>query len=467
MTMNFRTTFKLLSLVAASLPLNAAAGVTLPSFFSDGMVLRHDSQVKIWGWAKPHEPVKLSASWTGDVYTTEGDADATWSVVIPTPSPSSQPYTITIEGYNRLQINNVAIGEVILCAGQSNMEWSVGAGIEGKDALVAQSANDDVRMFNVDYRSADRELIDLSGRWQVASPSSVPSFSAIGYVIARRLNAALGIPVGVINSSWGGTPIEAWTPSEAYEMCDYLNSQNKLLGPNEWGPTRPGAIYNAMIAPLSGYKISAIAWYQGEENTKNPQAYTDMMYALVNGFRQIFDAHQHVVYAQIAPYNYGSGNGAAIRERQRRAMDIPNSSMVVIGQYGNPDDIHPRKKIEAGELFASALLHDVFGRTEYAYASPVLKDVQYSKGKAYVSFANADGLHVQGAKSPNLFEVAGVDGVFHQAKARLLKDGRVEVTAKEVKTPVAVRYAWADAAMPNLFNASGRDASIFTTQEVF
>lgn len=458
MSKHILTTILLSFFVAFS----ANANVSLPAVFADNMVLRQNSKVKIWGWAKPKEPISVTTSWNGQTATTEGAPDATWSVWVDTPAGNNDSHTIKIQGYNAIDITNVMIGEVFLCSGQSNMEWSVGAGVVGKDSLVAQAVQSNIRMFTVDYRTADAPCHDVSGRWVVTSPAAVQGFSAIGYVMARRISGELNVPVGIINSSWGGTPIEIWTPSLAYEMCDYLRTANNLLTQGEWGPCRPGQAYNAMIAPMGGYALSGIAWYQGEENTRNPDAYTDMMYSLVNGFREIFGQDVPFVYAQIAPFPYWANTGVEIRERQRRAMAIPQSAMVVIGDLGDTTDIHPRRKIEAGERFANAMLNTVYGKTEFEYAAPLFEKMEVVKNKAIVTFANAEGLHCKGAKQPDWFEVAGDDGVFHLAKAKL-KGNTVELTSPKVKQPKNVRYAWEDTAMPNLYNKIGVQASCFNT----
>lgn len=449
--------------------------VTLPSIFSDGMVVEQNSDIKVWGWCKPKEPIKVTASWDGVTIETEGAPDATWSVTLHTPVGSMDTYEIEVAGWGTHVIRNVMVGEVILCAGQSNMEWSVGAGFLGKDSVVAQATQHDIRMFHVDYRTSETPNHDVTGSWVVTTPQSVGSFSAIGYFIACKMERELGVPVGIINSSWGGTPIECWTPKEAYDNCDRLRSVNEQLSQGEWGPCRPGRIYNAMIAPIKDYKIKGVAWYQGEENTNNPSAYTDMMFALVNEWRYAMgNDNLPFVYAQIAPYNYNSGRGVMIREHQRRALAIPGTVMVVIGELGDTTNIHPRHKVEAGNRMANAVLNHIYGKTDFRYEAPLLNEIKYQGNKAIVTFYNDNGLNVKNGKSPNLFEIAGTDGKFYPANAKLIvkKAGKekhyyVEVTSKKVKAPVAVRYAWSDTAWPNLYNANGVQASCFTSLEEF
>lgn len=456
----------LLTLAALALP-SLAGAATLPALFADHMVLQQNTTIKVWGWGKPKEPIAVVASWAeGDTIRTEGAPDATWSVMLQTPEGSMDTYTIDVLGWGDRHIADVMVGEVLLCSGQSNMEWSVGAGFEGSDKVTAEANEDHIRMFKVDYRTSEVPLHDVSGQWAVATPQSVGNFSAIGYMVAKQLSEATGMPVGVVNSSWGGTPIECWTPALSYEMCDYLRSANDELHQGEWGPCRPGRIYNAMVYPFADYKFAACLWYQGEENTANPKAYTDMFYTFAAGYRDLFGANLPIIYAQIAPYEYGSGRGVEIRERQRRAMGVDNTAMVVIGELGDPQNIHPQKKVEAAQRFGSALLKLAYGRTDLHYEAPLFESAEYVKNKAIITFSNAEGLHTADGKAPDMFEVAGADGVFRAAKAKIVK-GRVELTCPTVKAPTMVRYAWADAAMPNLRNAYGVQASCFSTQDDF
>ncbi len=431
------------------------------------MVLQQNTTIKVWGWGKPKEPVRLVASWApNDTVVTEAAPDATWSLELTTPKGSQTAHTIEISGWGQWRIENILVGEVIVCSGQSNMEWSVGAGCEGKDALVAGATDSNIRMFNVAYRTAEAPTHDVTGSWIVASPATVSQMSAIGYVIARRVKEAQGVPVGVVNTSWGGTPIECWTPAEVYEHEARLNAVNQELKQGEWGPCRPGRIYNAMVAPLTNVRARCLVWYQGEENSNNPSAYADMLRAFVESWRKAFNNPMPVVYAQIAPYDYGNGNGVKIREHQRRAMDISGSAMVVIGDLGDPTNIHPQKKIEAGNRMADAVLKTVYGHSELSYEAPLFDSMTISGSKAIVTFNNADGLHLTSGKEPDSFEICGEDGQFVTAQAKL-KSNQVTVWAKQVKKPVAVRYAWTDSAMPNLSNAAGIQASCFTTQEEF
>ncbi len=467
---NLKTITVALAALLATLAANA--NVALPAVLSDGMVLQQNSKVKLWGWAKPYEVVSIKASWDTTTYKVNPTPLATWSVEIPTPAATSTPQSIKFNGYNSITISDILIGEVILCAGQSNMEFSPSWGMIGGDSLVAQANQPDIRMFRVDYRTSTTPNHDLSGKWQHTTPQAAVNFSAIGYVLACKLRSVLNCPVGIVDASWGGTPIEAWTPAEVFADPEF-KAINDRLSEVTWGPVRPALGYNAMVAPLADYKFHAVAWYQGEQNCENADAYCRLLQNLVAQWRQkLYDAANiPFVYAQIAPYKYDDpGMAVVVRDQQRQAAAlIPNSGLVVIGELCDLADIHPKRKVEVGNRFADALLTEAYGKPGFDYKAPLFKEAKLNKkGNAVVvSFSNAQGLHVSGnAKTADWFELAGSDGVFHPAVGKIQKDGTVVVSSKQVKKPEAVRYAWADDAFPNLAGKNGVQASCFGPQPV-
>lgn len=468
--MNILNPMRLVASMAASLMAASAAwaNVSLPAVISDGMVLEQNSTVKLWGWAKPYEEVSITTSWDGKTYKASPDPLAQWSVEVTTPAGSDTPFSIEFKGYNTVVVSDVLIGEVILCSGQSNMEFQPSWGMEKKDSLMAQARQDDIRMFRVDYRTAPVPSHNVSGMWLHTTPQNAESFSVIGYVMACKLRRELGVPVGIVDSSWGGTPIECWTPAAVYEANPALKELNDKLSVTTWGPVRPGLIYNAMVAPLMNYRFRAVAWYQGEQNCENAEGYSQMLQELVKSWRAgLYDGRDiPFIFAQIAPYKYDTpGMAVVVRDQQRLASAaIAHSGLVVIGDLGDLKDIHPRRKVEAGNRFADAVLSEAYGKEGFAYKAPLFQSAALAKGgkSVIVSFANAQGLHLtDGGKTADWFELAGADGVFHKAVGKIAKDGAVVVSSKEVKAPVAVRYAWADDAWPNLSNKSGVQASCF------
>ncbi len=467
----------LLTVIAVCATSAGFANVTLPSVLSDGMVLEQNTTVKIWGWAKPYERVTVKTSWDGKEYTADPSPRAEWSVEVSTPAGSATSHSIEVTGYNKLTISDVLVGEVILCSGQSNMEfqpsWSMWDGYAPKDSLLSQATQDDIRMFRVDYRTSATPNHDASGCWVRTTPENALSYTVIGYVLACKLHAQLGVPVGIVDSSWGGTPIESWTDNTLFDGNEHLTSINNRLTEVSWGPVRPGLIYNAMIAPLANYRFKAVAWYQGEQNCENADAYCELLKTMVGNWRSAFYKGDDLpfVFAQIAPYHYDEpGMAVVVRDQQRlAASQISNSALVVIGNLGDLKDIHPRFKVEAGNLFANALLTLAYGKDGFHYAAPTLSSARLAKGgkSVEVSFADSKGLHVVGkGKKADWFELAGDDGVFHKAEGRIMKDGSVLVSSKEVSRPKSVRFAWADDAWPNLENADGLQASCFGAVQV-
>ena len=459
----------LLAVVPAAL---SSANVSLPAVISDGMVLQQKSKVKLWGWAKPYETVSITTSWDTTTYKVNPTPHAEWSVEIPTPAATDKPQTITFKGYNEIRVSDILIGEVILCAGQSNMEFSPSWGMIGGDSLLAQATQPDIRMFRVDYRTSITPNHDVSGRWQHTTPQAANNFSAIGYVIACKLRTILKCPVGIVDASWGGTPVETWIPAEPFANPE-MKAINDRLAEVSWGPVRPALGYNAMVAPLANYKFHAMAWYQGEQNCENAESYSLLLQTLVSSWRKTFyDAGQiPFIFAQIAPYKYDTpGMAVNVRDQQRIAADlIPNSGLVVIGELADLKDIHPKRKVEAGQRFANALLTEAYGMTGFDYKAPLFKSATLTKkgDAAVVTFANAEGLHIEGKnKTADSFELAGADGVFHPAVGKLQKDGTVVVSSKAVKAPKAIRYAWADDAMPNLAGKNHIQASCFGPQQL-
>ncbi len=460
----YKRIFSLLAL--ASVAIMGKANVTLPSLISDGMVLQQDSKVKLWGWSRACEPIKIVASWAkNDTIKTAGSTDAAWCVELQTPKASQDSYQIEFFGYNYVIVKDIMIGEVILCSGQSNMEYPVigWSNYPGRDSLIAAAQHSDIRMFTVENRTSDVPQLDFQGSWQQTTPESVKNFSAIGYVLATRLNKELNVPVGIINSSWGGTPVECWIDKQEYDSDSRAAELSKNVKPSPWGPYKPSYIFNAMIAPLTNYKIAAWAWYQGEQNCEfNYDAYAELLQSYAKCMRRNFaNSNLPFVFAQIAPYKYG-GTGVIVRDQQRIAAGkIDNSALVVIGELGDTADIHPTLKIPAGERFANALLNIAYNKKDALYAGPIFKKAELNKKNVIVSFDNNDGLRTRnGSKSVDSFELAGEDGVFYPAKASI-KNGQVVVSCSKVKAPKSIRFAWDDIAMPNLTNKAGVQASCF------
>ncbi|NDI98405.1 sialate O-acetylesterase [Flavobacterium sp. LaA7.5] len=444
---------------------NAMANITLPAFFADNMVLQRNTTIKIWGWANPKEEIKLTANWTKDTYTITGNNEAYWEIEIPTTNAGG-PYTINIKGYNQITLNNVMLGEVWLCSGQSNMEWTPSAGIDNAEAEIAAANYPNIRLFTVGKMSSQYPQLDVKGNWQVCTPETMQYFSAVGYFFAKTLKDELkNVPIGIINSSWGATAAEVWMPA-AYIAKDPVLTEaaTKIPAESEWCPVKPGYTYNAMIYPLVGYKLAGVLWYQGETNTGS-SVYNKTLGGLINAWREAWQDNFPFYYVQIAPFNYegGSYQGVNMRDAQRRLLnESTNTGMVVISDVSTTDDIHPRNKKPVGERLANLALSEHYKIDKGIVNSPLFKNAEIAGKKITVHFNYADGLYCK-SKTSALFEVAGEDGVFYPATAKI-KGNTVIVTSKKVNKPAQVRYAWHNTAQADIFNKANLPASSFTAQ---
>jgi sialate O-acetylesterase len=454
----------LLTIFVLSVFLQAThANISLPEIFSDNMVLQQKSEVTFWGWAKTGEKVVLKADWLDSELSVTANNQGTWKLVVRTPSAGG-PYTISLKGYNEITLENVLIGEVWICSGQSNMEWSAQSGIINGEEEIKNANYPEIRLFTVNQSTSHFPQDHFTGSWTECTPETMRTFSAIGYFFARKLYRELGVPIGIINSSWGGTPAEAWMPEEVIRKDAFLREAAAKQVPVPWGPVEPARIYNAMIAPMIPFRIAGAIWYQGEANTINAYAYKELLEGLIKSWRNKWNYDFPFYYAQIAPYRYGNNfDGVAVRAAQRRALELPNTGMAVLSDIGDTTNIHPKNKLDAALRLANLALNRYYKPGSIEDSGPLFREMTIEKNKAIISFDHSEGLHAVGDKL-TYFEIAGDDKVFYPAEAKI-KGEQVIVQSKMVKSPVAVRFAWRNTATPNLFNGADLPASCFTTEQ--
>lgn len=452
-----------LAVVVLSVFLNVThASISLPEIFSDNMVLQRNSVVTIWGWAKTGEPVVVRTDWTDTEVTTKADNQGTWKITIKAPGAGG-PYNIHIKGYNELTLKNVLIGEVWVCSGQSNMEMSAQSGIINGEEEIKNANYPEIRFFTVSQATSHYPQDHFKGEWTSCTPETMKPFSVIAYFFARKLHKELGVPIGVINSSWGGTPAEAWMPEEVIQKDDLLREAAAKQKPVPWGPVEPARIYNSMISPMIPYRIAGVIWYQGESNTINAYAYKEILSGLIKSWRSKWDNEFPFYFVQIAPYTYGNNfQGVEVRDAQRKVLEVPNTGMVVVSDVGDTTNIHPKNKLDPAIRLANIALNRYYKTETIEDSGPLFKDITIEKNKAIISFDHSEGLHIIGDKLI-CFEVAGSDKVFYPADAKI-KGQQVIVTSKNVKSPVTVRFAWSNTATPNLFNGANLPASCFKTE---
>lgn len=436
------------------------AKVVLPTIFADHMVLQRNSAVLLWGWGDIYEEIIITTEWDNKEYIVKTPLTIKWKLQITTPEAGG-PFIIKVKGKdNEIILKDVMIGEVWLCSGQSNMEWSANAGIDDAEEEIKNADYSNIRFFTVAKRTSETEQDELTGSWVTCNPETMQDFTAIGYFFARRLQEKMDIPIGIVDTSWGATSAEVWTPKSVFENNSYLNEQAKKISKNKWAPVKPSILYNAMIHPIKDFKIAGALWYQGESNVQNAESYEELFSAMIYSWRESLGYDFPFYYVQIAPYNYNEiEQGVAIRNEQRKALEVPNTAMVVVSDICKVDNIHPENKQDVGLRLANIALKEQYDIFKGEVYGPLFKEIKNIGSKVEVLFDHAEGLNFKGKKGTH-FEIAGADGIFHKAKARI-KNNKVLLSSNEVKNPVNVRFAWNNTALPNLFNEVGLPASSF------
>lgn len=442
----------------------------LPSIISDHAVLQQSSDVKLWGWASSGWPVKISCSWnpTDTVFAQPGK-DCAWSATVKTPKAGDATYFITfISGQQKLTIHDILIGEVWLCSGQSNMEYNFSwpQGVLDAGDAVAQSANKNIRFFQVARAYNNYPQTDCGGEWKVCSPETVKSMSVVGYFFGKKLNEVTKSPVGLIASYWGGTCVQAWIPGHVLEQDTELAKMAAKVKPVSWAPVESSVIYNAMLYPLIPYRIAGTIWYQGEANTDNPEDYGKLFAGLIKGWREVFKNDFPFYFVQIAPWSgYGGISAALLREQQEATLSLPKTGMVVVGDLvDNVKDIHPRIKREVGSRLINMVLKEQYGVNDLQPYFPHFASFSVKKNKAIVTVTSIGKLSCKD-KEITSFQIAGEDKKFYPATALIDKKGAIIVSAKEVAVPVAVRYCFTNDGMPNLFDVNGLPLLPFRTDK--
>ncbi|UCS91767.1 sialate O-acetylesterase [Echinicola marina] len=447
---------------------SAKSEIWLPSIISDNMVLQQKSKAVIWGWSShTTEKIVVTGSWNNQPVETFAH-HGKWSLELPTPSYGG-PFTISIKGHKEIVLENILIGEVWLCSGQSNMQWSANNGFDNAEEEVKAANYPNIRFFNIPIHGTSSPQENTPGVWNSCTPETMREFSAVGYFFGRELNEQMDIPVGLINSSWGGTPVEIWTPEKEVEDPGLLKEASLLIGENNWYDRRPGFAYNAMIHPIAPFSIAGFLWYQGESNRQNAAYYYKTFPMLIASWRKQWGNDDlPFYYVQIAPFDYENNNSedlaaAIVRDAQLKTMDeLDHTGMVVTNDIGNLKNIHPGNKQEVGRRLALWALSKTYGLSDEDPSGPLFKSMQIKKNKALVTFEHTSGgLQAEG-KEIREFYIAGEDRQFYPAKAKI-KGDMVELSSKEVKAPVAVRFAFSDIALPNLFGKNGLPASAFRT----
>ena len=501
-----------LVLLVFTLATPRASGLELAAQFGDHAVLQREVPLVVWGWGEPGE--RVTVAFKAQQAEATADEDGRWEVRLEPEPASAEPAELRVQGNAAsATASDVLVGEVWLASGQSNMAWSVRKS-DDAEAVMAAADRPLVRQLTVPRRASDRAMDRVDAAWQVASPETVGDWSAVAYHFGVRLHEALGVPVGVMNVSWGGTPIDAWIPVEGMERVEatrdfaevarlrdptseahaqradaYLEAVDGWLDaakaarrqgesmspapefPEEIAPSQThrarSVLYKGMMHAVAGTPIRGAIWYQGESNHAEGDLYFEKTRALLAGWRSAWGMPEMPYYfVQLAPFQYGDEAETvlpgfwAVQERIDR--ELPHTGMVVINDIGNVDDIHPGNKHDVGQRLANLALSETYGVGDLVARSATVSGSRAVGETFEITFDHVgEGLETRDGKAPDSFEVTGEDGQWVAAEARITGPATLTLTSPEVKSPVAARFAWSKTASPNLVNSAGLPTGAF------
>jgi len=476
------------------------ADVKLPAIFNDHMVLQRNAPIRIWGWAEVGEEVSVTLG--GKTKTTTANSTEKWQVTL-AEIGLGEAMTLTVRGNNTIKLQDVVMGEVWICSGQSNMEWSFQRNVINKEAEIAAADYAQIRLITVPHKTAHMPQADFEGQWTPCSPETVEPFSAVGYFFGRTLHKELNVPVGLISTNWGGTRVEAWTSTgdleqlpaarpvleRWQEMCaaydpdealkNWEKAAAKAKAENKRVPRRPtdprtsphhpANLYNGMIAPLAPLSLRGAIWYQGESNVGRAYQYRELFPLMIRNWRRDFqNPDMPFGFVQLAPFNYGGDRDGALAELWEAQVmtlkNLRNIGMAVTTDITTLNNIHPPNKQDVGLRLGLWALGTIYGE-RIVYSGPIYQGSERHGNAISISFAHTgSGLTTRDSQTPDSFAIAGADREFHPATAEIV-GSRIIVSSGQVKEPVAVRFAWSNTAEPNLMNREGLPASPFRTDD--
>ncbi|MGY5355631.1 sialate O-acetylesterase [Wenyingzhuangia sp. IMCC45467] len=471
---------KLLTIVVACLfsVITMHAEIKLPALFTDNMILQQESNVPIWGWANKHEKLTISTSWDAKEYQVKADKLGKWKTNLTTPKAGG-PYMIMVSNGSEIKtINNVLVGEVWLCSGQSNMEMPLkgfpGQPVIGGNDEIVRSTNKNIRLITVPRATVLSPKEDFKGQWEVAGPQTTGGFSATAWYFGSLLQEVLQVPVGLIHVSYGGSNVEAWMNKEMLEDFENTLPLPKTESDLKSNPNRvPTTLFNGMLSPVIGYGIKGAIWYQGESNYERPFEYKDLFKKMVGSWRELWNQGAFpFYYAQIAPFDYArfhpldnleKYNSAYLREAQLQASkEISNSGMAVLMDVGEEISIHPMDKEKGGKRLAYLALAKTYGLEGFEYESPVFRSIEIIESTVILSFDNIPNGITSFWKEVKGFEIAGENKVFYPAQA-IVRTKSVILSTPKVAKPIAVRYLFKNYVKAELFSGGGLPISSFRT----
>jgi sialate O-acetylesterase len=484
---------------------SAWSDVRTPNIFGDSMVLQRGISLPVWGMADPGE--KVTVTFAGNSSATITGKDGRWIVRL-RKMDAGGPYELKITGKNSLSFKDVLVGDVWVCSGQSNMWWQIGL-MKGIDQEIASADYPEIRYFSTNLVSKEEPQFDFPGnnlQWKLCSPETVKNFSAIAYYFGKAIRQDIGVPIGLIHTSWGGSVAEAWTRIDALKSkpelrplvedldgvkaaypkakeeydrkyAEFAKTQGKKpsgemplapRGPNErdW----PSGLFNAMLTPMIPYGIRGVIWYQGESNSVRAWQYRTLFPVMIKDWRSAWNQGDFpFIYVQIANWKTSTipvegtwGSWPELREAQLMALSTPNTGMAVTIDIGDSTNIHPNNKWDVGRRLALSALHVAYGQN-IAYSGPIYRSMKKDGNRIRLRFDHDDGGFTTHAGEPlQGFTIAGKDRIFYPASASI-SGNEVIVSSEKVLKPVSVRYGWEDNPTCNLYNNAGLPASPFRT----
>ncbi|NDC62913.1 MAG: sialate O-acetylesterase [Planctomycetia bacterium] len=501
----------LLAIALAAMPwaASARADVWLNAMFGDHMVLQQGLGNRVWGRAEPGESVTVTLG--TQTHATTAAADGSWQVLLDPVEEYGGPHTLTVKGTNTISFNDVLIGEVWVCAGQSNMQWSID---QSKDADLEKAAAryPNIRLLTVPNVGTQEPQRTFNGRWVECSPETVGKFSAVGFHFGRQLHQTLGVPVGLVNNAWGGSAAEAWVKRETIAANEKLvplverwvkkereieaakaeypdrlaawkvevekaRAEGQRLPAQPLDPERemagnqrPGNIHSGVLTPSIGYGIRGVIWYQGESNSGRAYQYRELFPLLIRSWRQEWGIGDFPFYwVQLADYGLEKpgSSWAELREAQTMTMQaVPNVGEAVSIDLGEGKDIHPKNKQDVGRRLARWALSETYQVPQIPCRSPIYTSMEKEGGRIVLAFDHVTGgWRPFDVNEPLGFTIAGADRTFVPARAKIRPDGRIEVWSEQVADPVAVRYAWSDNPVCNMYSEAGLPLTPFRTDD--
>lgn len=492
-----------LTLVFALTASIAEAGLKLPAIFGHHMVLQRDMENPMWGWAEPN--ANVTVTFAGKDVKTKADAEGYWGLKLPALPGSSHALQMKISaGDETLILSNIVMGEVWVCSGQSNMQWSVAQSYD-PDLEIATANYPNIRLISVPQVGTQELQNDFVGQWDICTPDTIGEFSAVGYFFGRQIHQTLGVPIGLIDNAWGGSAAEAWVDRSVLEAdpkyADYIAQWEETEATFDWdqlmakwkekaaaakeagkptpryprnlltGQHRPGNLWNGVLNPIIGYGIRGAIWYQGESNSSRAYQYDDLFGLMISEWRKAWDQGDFPFYwVQLADFREeltepGDSEWAELREAQTNTLALANTGQAVIYDIGEGRDIHPRDKQNVGRRLARIALAKNYGM-DIPYLSPSFSSMEILENKAVLTFENVGStLYTFDTKSAVGFAVAGEDKVWHWGEGALQGKDKVVVTSDAVAAPVAVRYAWSDNPIANLMSKEGLPVIPFRTDD--